>query len=131
MPTAGISQAALIIVMGNEYLEELSHMTERHLDPVKIEQLVNGLVHPVTKETITKYNKLIPDTLLRDDWMLAMCKELGILAQGYGKEGSDHYVQGTSQQMSPGKILKRGQYRQRSEKKTEIKDQQRIKTKLQ
>ena len=61
MPAVGISQAALNAFMGNEYLEELSHVAGRNLDPVDIEQIANGVVHPVTKETITKYNKLITD----------------------------------------------------------------------
>ena len=82
--------------MGNEYLEEVSHMAGRNSDPVNIEQIANGVEHPVTKETITKYNKLIADPLLRDDWMLGMCKELGRLAQRYGKEDSDDYVKGTN-----------------------------------
>ena len=48
-----------------------------------VEEVVNGVVHPTTKETITKYQKLIDEPLLRDVWMRALCKELGRLAQGY------------------------------------------------
>ena len=59
VPAAGIPQAALTAFMGMEYLEELSHMTGRKLDPVNIERIANRVVHPVTKETITKYEKLI------------------------------------------------------------------------
>ena len=44
-------------------------------------EMVNGVVHPVAKETITKYNKLIADPLLRDDWMKDMCKEFGRVAK--------------------------------------------------
>ena len=54
VPAAGISQAALTTFMGMEYLDELSHMAGRNLDPQAIEQIANGVVHPVTKETITK-----------------------------------------------------------------------------
>ena len=50
---------------------------------VDLEELCNGVVHPITHETITKYQKLIEDPILREDWTLAMCKELGRLAQGY------------------------------------------------
>ena len=50
---------------------------------VDLDELCNGVVHPITKETITKYQKLIEDPMLRDDWIEAMCKELGRLAQGY------------------------------------------------
>ena len=41
------------------------------------------LVHPITKESITKNKTLIEDLLLKDKWMKAMCVELGRLAQGY------------------------------------------------
>ena len=52
--------------------------------------MANGVVHPVTKENITKYKNLINDTLLRDTWLEGMCKELGRLAQGYGDvKGTD------------------------------------------
>jgi len=54
------------------------------------EHVANGVVHPVTKETITKYEKLANDPILKDIWTKAMCKELGRLAQGYGdKEGTN------------------------------------------
>ena len=45
--------------------------------------MANGVVHPITNETITKYQKLVEDPLLKDTWMKAMCIELGRLAQGY------------------------------------------------
>jgi hypothetical protein len=44
----------------------------------------------VTKETITKYEKLANDPVMKDMWTNAMCKELGRLAQGYGdKKGTN------------------------------------------
>ena len=49
---------------------------------IDIEEYANGVVHPVTKETITKYKTLIKDPLLKDKWTKAMCVELGRLAQG-------------------------------------------------
>ncbi len=49
---------------------------------IKIEEYCNGVVHPVTRETITHYRKLIKDPLLRDLWLKAMSKELHCLAQG-------------------------------------------------
>eukprot|EP00956_Cyclotella_meneghiniana_P018825 scaffold31709_cov41-Cyclotella_meneghiniana.AAC.15 len=52
--------------------------------------MANGVVHPVTKETITKYEKLANDPLLSNVWCKAMCKELGRLAQGYnGTNGTN------------------------------------------
>ena len=42
------------------------------------------MVHPVTKETITKYKKLIDDPLMQVVWSKSMCKELGRLCQVFG-----------------------------------------------
>ena len=46
-------------------------------------QVANGVVRPVSKETLTKYKQVIEDPLLRETWLKAMCRELGRLAQGY------------------------------------------------
>ena len=48
-----------------------------------LEHVCNGVVHPVTKETITNYKRLIQDPITREIWMAAMAKELGRLAQGW------------------------------------------------
>ncbi|KAL7528763.1 hypothetical protein ACHAXR_002616 [Thalassiosira sp. AJA248-18] len=48
-----------------------------------IEEFANGVVHPETKETITKYNKLIKEPVLREVSLKAICIELGRLANGY------------------------------------------------
>ena len=47
------------------------------------EEVANGVVHPITNKTITKYHKLLDEPLLREVWMKAMCVELGRLAQLY------------------------------------------------
>ena len=52
--------------------------------PLDVEEYANGVVHPTTNETLTKYEQLISAPELRDIWMRAMCKELGRLAHGYG-----------------------------------------------
>ncbi len=44
--------------------------------------MCNCVVHPITKETITKYNKLMNDPTLKDLWVTAMLKELHQLSQG-------------------------------------------------
>jgi hypothetical protein len=49
---------------------------------INIEEVCNGVVHPVTKETITKYTKLMDDSNLKDLWVPAMSKELHRLTQG-------------------------------------------------
>ncbi len=59
---------------------------------VDLQEDCAGVVHPETKETITSYNKLAKDPLLRKTWMKAMCKELGNIAQGYGQEKGTNTV---------------------------------------
>jgi hypothetical protein len=49
---------------------------------IDIKEFCYSVVHPVTKETITHYNKLIKDPLLEDLWIEAMSKKLHRLAQG-------------------------------------------------
>jgi len=49
---------------------------------IDIKEYCYGVVHPVTKETITHYRKLIKDPLLKELWLKAMSKELHRLAQG-------------------------------------------------
>ena len=55
-PLAGISRGALNQFMGNAFLEELKKTTI-NATRTTIEEVANGVVHPVTKETITKYTK--------------------------------------------------------------------------
>ena len=58
--------------------------------PVDIAEMANGVVHPTTKETLTKYQQVVEVPELRELWMKAMCIELGRLAQGYGDtKGTD------------------------------------------
>ena len=85
-PPAGVSQAARNTFIGNAYMQELQQSMVNNATPSGLEEVANGVVHPVTKEMITKYRKLINDPLLRDDWTKGMCKELGRLAQGYRKK---------------------------------------------
>ena len=75
--------------MGNAFLEELKR-TAISANPTVLEEVANDVVHPVTKETITKYKKLIEDTLPREMWSRAMCRVLGRLCQGFDEtEGTN------------------------------------------
>ena len=88
-PLAGISRGALRQFMGNAFLEELKKM-QINATPLALEEVANGVIHPVTKKTITKYKQLIEDPLMQDIWSKAMCKELGRLCQGLEEtEGTD------------------------------------------
>jgi hypothetical protein len=47
-----------------------------------IEHFASPVIHPVTGASITRYQKLAKDPLLRDTWTTAFGKEFGNLAQG-------------------------------------------------
>ena len=56
--------------MGNAFAKELRTTQVNGYatngGPDRIEEVANGVVHPVTKETITKYQKLFADPLLKE-----------------------------------------------------------------
>ena len=68
---AGIPREVLNQFMGNAFLEELKR-TAISATPTALEEVANDVVHPVTKETIIKYKRLIEDPLLRETWSKAM-----------------------------------------------------------
>ena len=74
--------------------KNLTTSTNRFQHTINIEEVCNGVVHPITKETITKYTKLMDDPALKDLWVPVMSKELHCLAQG--KEGVSVTVLGTN-----------------------------------
>ena len=69
-----ISQTALYSYLGNALLDDAAHFVPRKLigqpplmQPVfNIEEVANGVVHPITNKTITKYHKIIDEPLLRE-----------------------------------------------------------------
>ena len=63
-------------------MQELQDIGNR-AEELGIEHVCNGVVHPITKETITNYKKLINDPITREIWLEAIAKELGRLAQGW------------------------------------------------
>ena len=62
--------------------KNLTTSTNRFQHNINIEEACNGVVHPILKETNTKYTKLMDDPALKDLWVPAMSKELHRLAQG-------------------------------------------------
>jgi hypothetical protein len=60
----------------------LVNSSDRFQHTINIKEVCNGVVHPITKETVTKYNKLMNDPALKDLWVPSMSKELHQLAQG-------------------------------------------------
>jgi hypothetical protein len=86
-----ISRQALYHIIGlgftiapaNTIPQLLSKYHKQYTGPlIDIKEYCYSVVHPVTKETITHYRKLIKDPLLKDLWIKAMSKELHRLAQG-------------------------------------------------
>ena len=63
-PPAEISQGALNAFIGIVYMQELQQSMVNNATPSRLKEVANGVVHPVTKEIITKYKKLINDPLL-------------------------------------------------------------------
>ena len=41
--------------MGNLYMQTLEQSIAEISNPIAMEEVANGVVHPITKETITKY----------------------------------------------------------------------------
>ena len=96
--TAFTSIGALNSVIARGYLESPTWSVPDIPKDIKLaiqpaiygEEICKGVVHPITKETITKYEKLINDPALSDVWTEAMCRELDRLAQGSDNvEGTD------------------------------------------
>jgi hypothetical protein len=86
-----ISRQALYHIIGlgftnapaNTVPTSLAQHHKQYTDPlIDIEEYCYGVVHPVTKETITHYRKLVKDPLLKELWLKAMSKKLHRLAQG-------------------------------------------------
>ena len=67
---------AVTLLMDNQY----SHPPKKNCAYTPV---CNAVVHPVTKETITKYNKLALDPITSKIWRRAFYLELGRMAQGY------------------------------------------------
>ena len=89
--TACVSQDAVNSFLFNAMIDQEPAFGPKGLEklplfsmPTDIEECVNGVVHPITKETLTKYQKVIEVPELREVWMRAMCIELGRLTQGFG-----------------------------------------------
>ena len=72
----------LMNLLGVYTPESLSNIALAFNPPADLEEMDNGVVHPVTKETMTKYAKIIQVPEHREVWLKAMCKELGWIAQG-------------------------------------------------
>jgi hypothetical protein len=86
-------QSTRIIQPGNISLQAIHHVMQLEATkvstqsqwthpPVEIEDCCFGVVHPITKQTITQYRKLQHHPDLKDLWVPAMSKELHRLAQG-------------------------------------------------
>ena len=74
------SQTSLYSYLGNALIDDATHFIPRKLmgqPPLmqtvfSIEEVSNGVVHPITNKTITKYHNLVNEPLLREVWMKVM-----------------------------------------------------------
>ena len=51
--------------IGNAFLHDMKRIVKGNDTTLGPEEVANGVVNPITKETITKYKKLIDDPLMR------------------------------------------------------------------
>ena len=56
--------AALHQFIGNAFLHHMKRIVKVNDTTLGPEEVANGVVHPVTKETITKYKEIIDDPLM-------------------------------------------------------------------
>ena len=113
--TAFISQKALCKLVDKTMYHATEHFTPQCLQganvcntPTPLEEVANDVVHPDTKETITRYSQLINDLVLRVVWLKAMCIELGRLSNGYkDTKGTQtiHYMTHEEIKCIPGDII--------------------------
>ena len=54
----------------------LAKHANKYAPVIDIDEFCYGVVHPVTKETITQCRKLMKEPLLKNLWTKAMSKEL-------------------------------------------------------
>ena len=64
-----------------------SHTSLKHSYETNIKHFCTPVVHPVTGETISRYQTLMNDHVLQDIWSTAFGKESGNIAQGDMKIG--------------------------------------------
>ena len=97
----GIAVTALQQFMGNAFIEETRKTIELYDAFFYPEEMANWVVHPVTKETITKYKQLIATPLSREVWEKAIYKECGCLTRGYEESISTYHIQGDKHNETP------------------------------
>ena len=57
-----------------------------------LQEVCNGVVHPITGDTITKYKTLANDPTTKSTWEESMCVELGSLLIKVGRTRTDQDV---------------------------------------
>ena len=68
--------------MTESFITSSPSLSPKNNYEVDIEHFCAPVIHPITGETITKYQKLIKDPHTKDIWSLAFGKEFWNLAQG-------------------------------------------------
>eukprot|EP00804_Cyclotella_cryptica_P011478 CCRYP_016405-RA/>CCRYP_016405-RA protein AED:0.32 eAED:0.32 QI:0/0/0/1/0/0/3/0/516 len=65
-----------------------SHTLSPRKPSMHLQHFANPVIHPTTGKSISKYDELVYDPLLRETWTTAFGKEIGALAQGNNKTGA-------------------------------------------
>ncbi len=55
--------------------------------PINYEHYANTMVHPITRQTVSSYKKLMHDPAMAEVWQTAFGKDFGGMAQGCNKTG--------------------------------------------
>jgi hypothetical protein len=55
--------------------------------PINCENYANTIVHPITRQTISSYKKLMHDPATAEVWQTVLEKDVGGMAQGCNKTG--------------------------------------------
>jgi hypothetical protein len=72
-------------IISQEALSAIAQDTYAHTTAINIDHFCAPVVHPITGETIMKYQKLAKDPIMSEVWTTAFGKEFGTLAQGDDK----------------------------------------------
>ncbi len=93
-PTANISQHSFNTVIGDTLFSEASGVYTPHslqevaltfIPTVGIEEIANGVVHPGTNKTMTKYAKIIEVPKLQEFWLETYVKGTRPIGKALGE----------------------------------------------
>ena len=94
--TASITVAVLRQFTGTVFVEETRDTTKTNYIPCDLHDIINAVICPVIKETITKYQYSFADPITQQLWSKTLCNELVCLTQRYSEISSTYHTKGTN-----------------------------------